>query len=143
MKFSKDNLPKNAHKFTKNYQPTPEQREKALETKRRRKYREDILDAVMTARIGNHLTEDELGQMYFRFKNQYPHLEDVKKLEVKDVITKHLIRYVLVNQSREASQNALKLIKTLTPTVIDDIKESLEVAIKLAENDTLKGESSI
>jgi hypothetical protein len=70
-------------------------------------------------------------------------LDELKKLEVNTLASKNLINYMLLCKNIPESKNALEVLRTLAHSNIDELADKLEVQIDLAENETLKGESSI
>jgi hypothetical protein len=127
--------------FTSTNQPTFEQR---CDGQKTRQWRMRLQKLVFGSQLELFLNEKDLKLLYQKSKfEEKVSFEEFKKLEVNHILAKHLINYMTLCKNIPESKNALEVIKTLAPTAIDELSDRLPVQINVAENETLKCESTI
>jgi hypothetical protein len=125
--------------FTSTNQPTYEQRCKGQKS---RQWRNEIQNLVFGSQLELFVSPADMNKLYTKSKLSVS-LDEFKKLEVNTLVAKNLINYMLLCKNISESKNALEVLRTIAHSSIDDLADKLEVQINLAENETLKSESSI
>lgn len=125
--------------FSSTNQPTYEQRCKG---QKNRQWRNELQNLVFGSQLEMFVNEKDMQTLYNKSKLSV-NLDEFKKMEVNTLVAKNLINYMLLCKNIPESKNALEVIRTIANSTIDELAEKLEVKINLAENETLKAESSI
>jgi hypothetical protein len=121
-------------RFSSDCQPTPEQKEKAARTKSFRARLNGVFGSLTLKDVFN---EEELERLHKNYLPKFANFEEFKNAIAEDIISYNFLRYVTQYSVDTNSENAMKIIKAIDNTTIDDIKETLSPVINFDKYETL------
>jgi hypothetical protein len=123
-----------AGSFTRNNQPTSEQRAKSYAI---RQIKNKLINDLCDTPIVDVFTEEELRQLHYQYKAKYPTLEQFKKAPYQTLIALSMIRFTLKYDNQTNCENFLHLIKRLDSASLDDLKEAFQPTLQFDTQESL------
>jgi hypothetical protein len=121
-------------RFSSDCQPTPEQVAKAAKT---RSFRARLNGTLGSLTLKDVFNEDELTRLHKNYLPKFANFEEFKNAIAEDIISYNFLRYVTQYGVDTNAENAMKIIKAIDHTTIDDIKETLSPVINFDKYESL------